>query len=159
MCIVHALTWCSGQTLICTRIMTRIPSLQKLLKIDDKITSGTSPWRIILPFPRSPLIQRLNCPEITPLSESFTIPRSTLLISDKTDAATKLFDHRLHSRRLLRRQVIPHFKHTTTPIPTQAITENSRNHSCNQEHNPGHYKEVSTCKSYGYENPYDSRQQ
>ena len=62
-------------------------------------------------------IQRLNCPEITPLSKSITILRSILLIPGKVDVATELLDHRLHSRRLLRRQVIPRFKRATTLIP------------------------------------------
>ena len=103
--------------------------------------------------------RRLNYSETTPPSESIAIPSLILSVPGKTNETTDLLDHHLYSRRSLRCQIIPSFKLAITPIPTQTFTENSRNHSYNQEYNPGHYKEISTCKSCSYENPYDSHHQ
>ena len=96
-------------------------------------------------------VQRLNCHEITPPSKSITIPMSILPVPGKTEAAD-LLNHRVHSWRSLRRQIIPRFKRATL-IPMQIVTENSRNHSYNQEHNTCRYEEISTRKSCDYENP------
>jgi len=101
--------------------------------------------------------RRLNCPETAPRSESFAISRLILSVPGKMNAATDFLDHRLHSRRLLHCHIISLLKCATTLIPTQTVTENRRNHSCNYEHNSDCYeKKISICKLCGYENPYDS---
>jgi len=51
-------------------------------------------------------VQKLNCLEITPPSESITIPMSILSVPSMIEATTDLLDYRLHLWISLRRQII-----------------------------------------------------
>ena len=127
--------------------MTRVPSHQNLPKTEDKMCQLNISLKHHSAVPEvtsfrsqgHSSFRRLNCLETTP-SKSIAIPKSIFPVLGETEATTDLLDHRLHSWRSLRHQFFSRFK-CATSIPTQSITENSRNHSYNQEHNLGRYEE------------------
>ena len=124
-----------------------------------RCASRISPRSIIPPFPRSLLILKTQLSRDHSSFIEHHHPEVDPSRPGKIDAATDLVDHCLYWWRSWHRQIIPFFKRAITSIPMQTVAENSRNLSFNQEHNSGCHEEISTCKSCGYGNSYNSHHQ
>jgi len=151
---------------MCTRIVTRVPPYQYFPKTDHKMCQHN----ISLNY-------HLAIPEITP--EDSIIPRA---LPSRTRWSRDRFSRWLNYLKVnssrpeqnkcnnwpplssptfvgsIMPPAHPCFKRATTHIPMWTVTQISRNHFSNQEHNPSRYEKISTCKSCGYRNLHKSHQ-
>ena len=106
--------------------------------------------------PEDSSLQGIRCPEDAPPSESITTwdqlfpSRARRLQQPASLISTYIHGIRYTARSSRVSNV------ATTPTLVQIVTECSRNHSRNQEHNPNRYKRITTCRSCDYWNLHDS---
>ena len=140
--ILLGLTRCSGQFLTCTKIKARVLSHQELPKTDNRVCQVE-----LLPESIVQLFLRTLLPR-NPLPREHSL-RKLLSRARRTQQPTSLISAYIHGVHYVARS--SHISNvTTTPTSAQTVIEGSRNHSCNQRHNPGRYEGIATCRPYGY---------